>query len=405
MVYNILMPNEPQNPSDISVNSIAAPSQQDDNVPPSVPNPQQHKPVPAPPKPAEERQQPTPPPPSPQPVIKSGKPQFKSPPIMWEQTQDVLSKMETKLGGKVISYFTSNSIVSDDVKYFHAHLKNIGFQDRLFFVVVSPGGDGMSAYRIAYLLRNYCRELVLVLPEKAASAATMLCLAADGLMMSPLAYLTAVDTSMVHPLNPKGSDNKPVRVELEEVRRAVSVLANDSKQDSAEVYKAIFNYIHPVAFGSMERSANLSEMLCSDILDLRQNPLSPEQKKTLVDKLNHDYPAHGYPIIKKKARELGLNVLDTDPELDHLLWEYLNMSRYITEPVRTDFTDSYFHSEKVFTLIESVGRKFVVKDVLERRLDPIIKGWTTTKEESKWYSMYETVENGAKKLNVSLIDF
>lgn len=424
------MPDGPQTNSDSSVNSIAVPPVQDaatssdssgvepkiQPVPvplaPKAPNPKPDPFAPVPVTPSDvksSRQSPSlsSTPSSSQHANSQSRVKIKTPPIMWQQTQEILSKIETLLGGKVVSYFTSGTISSGDVKYFHAHLKNIGFQDRLFFVVVSPGGDGMSAYRIAYLLRNYCKELVIVLPEKAASAATMLCLAADSLMMSPLSYLTAVDTSMAHPLNPKGPDNRPVRVELEEVKRAISVLENSGSgdQDKVDIYKTIFNYIHPVAFGSMERSSNLSEMLCSDILDLRQSPPDMEEKKILVDKLNHDFPSHGYPIIKKKARELGLNVVDTGSDLDNLLWDYLNIVRYIMEPVRTDFTDSYFHSEVIPTLIESVDRRFVVKDVIERRLDPIIKGWTTTKEEYKWYSTYESEVDGKKKLNISLIDF
>jgi ATP-dependent protease ClpP protease subunit len=326
---------------------------------------------------------------------------------MWEQTQAILSKIEQKLGGKVVSYYTTGSIVADDVKYFYAHLKDIGYQDKLFFVLKSEGGDGKSAYRIASMLRNFCNELTIVIPEQAASAATMLSLAADKIIMTPLAYFTAVDTSIVHPLNPKDKNNSPVSIELEEVKKAVNVLLEEKsdKTDKLEVYKTIFNYIHPVAFGAMERTLNLSERLCKDILALRKDPPSDEEASKLINVLNQEYPSHVYPITRKKARELGLNVIDSDPELDSLLWSFININRYITEPVRTDINDSFFHTEKMINLIESTGRRLVVTNILERRLDPIIKGWTTLKDEYKWLAVYEAMEEGQKKVKVSFVDF
>ncbi|NMB70398.1 hypothetical protein GYA27_04345 [candidate division WWE3 bacterium] len=331
---------------------------------------------------------------------------FKKPPLMWADSQQILGSIEKKLGGPVVSYYTTGSIVGDDVKYFYTHLKNIGHKEKIFFVLYSSGGDGRSAYRIASLLRSFCDELVIVIPEIAASAATMLALAGDSVVMTPLAYLTAVDTSLTHPLNPKDKSNNPVRVELEEVKRAASTLIKPDNQDkdNLEAYKIMFNYIHPVAFGSMERASNLSEMLCKDILNLRRNPISADEAEKLTVKLNRDYPSHGYPITRKKAREIGIPVVDSDAELDTLLWKYINVNRFLTEPVRTDISDSFFHTETYLNTIESVGRRIAVKQITERRLDPIVKGWTTLRDEFKWEALYEVDENGEKKVMISRLD-
>jgi hypothetical protein len=331
----------------------------------------------------------------------------KLPPVMWSDTQETLKNIEKKLGGPVLSYFTSLSIVGDDVKYFYTHLRDIGFQKKLFFIIASSGGDGKSAYRIAALLKNYCDELVVVIPEIAASAATMLSLAGDSVIMTPLSFLTAVDTSITHPLNPKDRDNNPVRVELEEIRRAVEVLSKSKTEnsDNYEIYKTIFSYIHPVAFGSMERTSTLSEMLCQDMLSLRKVTLDPTAASTLINKLNHEYPAHGYPITRQKAKSLGLPIVDSDDELNNMLWRYLNANRVLTEPVRTDFTDSYFHKETYINAIESVGRRLACRNSVERRLDPIIKGWTTLREEYKWEALFEVEKDGQKKLQISTLNF
>lgn len=335
-------------------------------------------------------------------------PVFKKPPIVWKETQQILSMIEKKLGGKVVTYYISPGwqMVQDDVKYFYSHLKNIEHQQKLFFILVSPGGSGMSAWRIASLLSNFCDELCIVLPEMAASAATMLSLAADELIMTPLAYLTAVDTSLYHPLNPRDSKNEPVSVELDEVKRAIKLLSKDKEENLSEAYKVVFNYIHPVALGAVERSTNLSEMLCQSIIDLRRKSiLSPEVKKRIIDQLNSGYPTHGYPIPRHKAKELGLNVRDTDKELDDYLWILINTYRFMTEPARTDINQSSIHTETFTKVIESLGSRLVVHHTVERRLDPIIKGWSTFKDEFHWISIFEKEENGENKIKMSYLDF
>lgn len=335
---------------------------------------------------------------------------IKKPPLVWTETQDLLSRIEKKLGGKVVSYYVGPDwqMAQDDVKYFYSHLKNFGWQEKLFFILVSGGGNGMSAWRIASLLSNFCDELVVVLPERAASAATMLSLAADKIIMTPLAYLTAVDTSLFHPLNPKDNTNRPVSVELDEVQRAVNILIQNQKPkgDRSEAYRNIFNYIHPVAFGAMERSANLSEMLCRDILELRKkNPLDEKTKKAVIERLNTGYPAHGYPIPRHRARELGLSIAYSDQELDGLLWNLINTYRFLTEPVRTDLGPASIHTETVAKLIESVNSRFILDNINERRLDSIIKGWSTFKDEFRWISFFEKEEAGQKKILQSFLAF
>ena len=338
---------------------------------------------------------------SPQSAIK-----IKSPPLVWNETQEVLRKIEQKLQGRVVTYFTAAgwSIVGDDVKYFYSHLKNIGFQEKLYFILISSGGDGTSAYRIAALLKEFCKELVIVLPERAASAATMLSLAGDAVLMTPLAYLTAVDTSLMHPLNPKDKTNSPIRVELEEVKRAVKRLSEGENPNTLEVYKTLFNYVHPVALGAMERSTNLSEMVCRDIMELRRNvPYSDDVKNKLIDKLNTWYPMHGYPIPRDKAKELGIPIIASDSELDALLWDLMNNYIYFTEPVRTDLSDSFLHTETMTKIIESTGTRLFMRNTLERKLDPIIKGWSVFKDEFKWMWAYEKEENGQKQVKVSYL--
>ena len=346
----------------------------------------------------------SPPPPSKKPT------EIKHPPLVYDKTQGLLAEIEKKLGGRVVSYYIhpGGGMVQDDVKYFYSHLKNIGRQEKLYFILVSSGGDGQSAWRIASLLNSFCNELIIVLPEMAASAATILSLAADELIMTPLAYLTAVDTSLYHPLNPRDNKNNSVPVGLDEVKRAIKMLTENVKEETSlhEIYKTIFSYIHPVALGAVERSTNLSEMLCRNIIELRKkNKVAPELVTEIIRRLNSSYPSHTYPIPRHKARELGLTVTDSDKELDNLLWQLANTYRFMAEPARTDYSETYYRSEVTPKFIESLGSRIFLSNVIEKRLDSIIKGWFILRDEFRWISAFEKEENGKKEFKLSYLDF
>ncbi len=57
-----------------------------------------------------------------------------------------------------------------------------------------------------------------LVPLECASAATMIALGADRILMGPTAYLTAVDTSLNHALSPVDRDNDRVSVSLNELQ-------------------------------------------------------------------------------------------------------------------------------------------------------------------------------------------
>ena len=57
----------------------------------------------------------------------------------------------------------------------------------------SPGGDGEIAVRLLRAMQALCSSLTMIVPEMAKSAATIMCLGADELLVSPGSDLRPVD--------------------------------------------------------------------------------------------------------------------------------------------------------------------------------------------------------------------
>jgi hypothetical protein len=63
----------------------------------------------------------------------------------------------------------------------------------LHVVLASPGGDGETAIRMVRSLQTRCTELTVIVPDMAKSAATLLCLGANRILMGPGGDLGPVD--------------------------------------------------------------------------------------------------------------------------------------------------------------------------------------------------------------------
>src|SRR5690606_18510969 len=148
-------------------------------------------------------------------------------------TQAVINSISEMIDGDFISYWISvnSSIVRDDVIAFYEILKNNRKKDKLYLFIKSSGGSGEASLRIVNLLRKYYKEIVAFIPLDCASAATMLALGADLIKMGPLAYLTAIDTSITHHLSPLDNFNNRVSVSQNELSRVLNLWDSNKNEN------------------------------------------------------------------------------------------------------------------------------------------------------------------------------
>ena len=135
------------------------------------------------------------------------------PPVLFSKTQELIRKIENYTDGKLICYWNSinGSVCQNDVQAFYEITKDLNTEKAIYFFVKSHGGDGKASLRIVNLIRQHTQKLISLVPLECASAATMLVLGSDRIEMGPLAYLTAVDTSLTHDLSPVDKNNSLVR--------------------------------------------------------------------------------------------------------------------------------------------------------------------------------------------------
>lgn len=84
-------------------------------------------------------------------------------------------------------------IFSDAVTFLEELIHDADSAQDLHLMLVSPGGNGEAAVRLVRSMQARCRELTVIIPTEAKSAATLLCLGAHHIVMAPFSDLGPVD--------------------------------------------------------------------------------------------------------------------------------------------------------------------------------------------------------------------
>jgi hypothetical protein len=310
----------------------------------------------------------------------------KAPPVLVAETQAKIAELSQRLDAPLICYWISEhgSICHNDVVAMNEILKGIDRCKILYLFIKSDGGNGQVSLRLVNLLRRKCQRLVALVPLNCESAATMLALGADEIHMGPMAFLTAVDTSIRHDMSPIDKDNDRVQVGTNELQRIISLW--ESKRDRAgkNPYEELYKYVHPLVVGAVDRAGSLATMLCNQILSYHVKDAA--LRKRIAHRLNNDYPSHGYPIVLREAHQLGLNAVEMAPDLERDLIGLSECYSEMSQRCRTDFDEFNHHDNEIVNIHETTGIQIyyqVDKDWHFRQND---RTWVFTNEKSNWHA-------------------
>ncbi len=304
--------------------------------------------------------------------------QVAKPPILMERTQPVLERLSAALGEPVFTYWnsTKGAICQNDVAGLYALVRDTGPLERLSLFIKSDGGSGQAALRMVNLLRRYVKHLTVLAPLECQSAATMLALGADRIIMGPLAHLSAVDTSLTHDLSPIDRDNDRVSVSNDELLRVIRLWTEQAKDSTTNPYQALFPYVHPLVIGAVDRSSALSTRICEEILSYHME--DADRAREISNILNSGYPSHNYPITLREASRIGLNVEPMEDCVNGLLFELNEIYSEMGQSATTDFDEKNSHDNSILNVLEAAGL------LIYFQLD---KDWHYRSEERRWVAL------------------
>ncbi len=242
--------------------------------------------------------------------------------------KELLERLEEKRGSRIVTYVTGDRqpfnarVAGDVVPLLNKQLEKFGKCKKISLFLYTSGGDMLAPIRIVKLIRNHCDDFEVLIPYKAHSAGTLICLGADKIVMGKLGELTPVDPSTGHPFNPQNPNNHQKKLEISvEDLNSYFLFAKEKagvKDDQMnEVYKLLVDKLHPLSIGNAYRAYRMSKMLTERLLSLHVNIEQEKEKvKKIVKEITGDITIHAYPIDRGEAEDMGLKVETPDEETE-----------------------------------------------------------------------------------------
>ncbi|WP_034059707.1 SDH family Clp fold serine proteinase [Lacinutrix jangbogonensis] len=244
---------------------------------------------------------------------------------------DNYKKLESLRNSKVLVYCTSDrpkaetSIGSDILAPFADHLDKIGDVDKITLFLYSNGGNTLAGWSLANLIRSYCKDFEVIVPFKCQSAATLISLAANRIVMTKQATLGPIDPSTNGHMNPEATINGKkikVPVSVEHINGYLEMAKNDfnitNSEDLSTIYLKLSDKIHPLSLGHVYKSRAQIQMLAEKLL--KNHEIEAENIPKVINFLCSDSGSHDYTIYRKEAKEaLGLNIENPDEALNTVI--------------------------------------------------------------------------------------
>ena len=186
----------------------------------------------------------------------------------------------------------------------------------LDLLLTSLGGDGETALRMGSMCHGERDHFRIIVADMAASAATLLSLATETIVMSDTSTLGPIDPQVLLP-------DRGQYIPAKDIVSIVEDLEDRTRQNpqAFELYVSLLADVDAILYQRAKAAIARTEELVPELLQLRQNPPSMEDMKRTAEHLQR-HAMHSATIGHLQAEQLGLPVLYMSPQLDDwdMLW-------------------------------------------------------------------------------------
>ena len=307
-----------------------------------------------------------------------------------ESRTTLLKKIQELRNSNVLVYFTgdrrptSAAIAEDAVRPLYEHLLALAEttpqRGKIDLFLYSRGGDVSVPWRIVSMFREFCEEFCVLIPYKAHSAATMISMGADQIVMGKKAELGPIDPTLVRSIVGETAV-PPTEISVEDMFSYISFMrekANISDQVAlAQVMSQLAEHLTPLTLGRVNRQYSHIRLVARKLLTSHKQKMEESKIGTIVDALTEKMYSHGHAIGRVEAAEIGLPVEMPNDELEKLIWnlyiEYETLLQ-LNDPLDPEELMEQENNDQVkervlLAVIESTQKQHVVEAnaVFQRR--------------------------------------
>jgi hypothetical protein len=274
--------------------------------------------------------------------------------VAYAQRRELITRLEEIRGSRVLCYFMSDRLThpaglpfntqlgNEAQLFFIDKLRTIGSARNLDLFLYTRGGDINAVWPLVSLLREHCEHLTVIVPFRAHSAGTLICLGADEILLTGRSELSPIDPTTGNQFNPADPANPHNRfgISVEDVSAYFNLSKTTGIEQEpfrVEIFKELTRMVHPLALGNVQRVTLQIRELARRLLALHMNEETDTVKiDGIINSLTVKFYSHLHAITRKEAiRLLGDWVhLPTDEE-EPVIWDLFNSYAEVLELRKT----------------------------------------------------------------------
>ena len=262
----------------------------------------------------------------------------------------------------------------------------------LDLILTSPGGSPEAAEAIMWYLRSRFDHIRAVVPIAAMSAATMMSLACDEILMGTHSQLGPIDPQLTL-LTPEGPRSAPAQAILDQFQ-----MAKEECRDPRNIgaWLPLLRSLLPGLIAQCIHSREQAERFVAEQLEAHMLEGDPDKAKAVAAwfaDFSH-FKSHGRPVTIHDALRLGLNVtrLEDNQELQDLV---LSVHHAVRHTFNNTGTTKLIENHHGRAYLEMMGQVVVQKE--ERGTLPLAKEQPSANREQRRQNRQSGRQSGRRR--------
>lgn len=251
---------------------------------------------------------------------------------MSAQRVALIQQIEESRQSRLLTYVCSDrqgagaQIGEDAVRPMYDHVRRIGKTEKIDLFLYSRGGAVEVPWKMISMLREFCSNLSVLIPYRAHSAATMIALGCDQILMGSKGELGPIDPAMSR-ITQDGGTAMEEQIRVEDVMSFVGFLKEKAglgdQTALASNVSILAEKLTPQLLGSIYRTHSHIRMVARKLLTARSQRMDDQQIGLIIESLAEKTYLHGHGIGRREAKELGLPMVDPPQEVEEAMWALL----------------------------------------------------------------------------------
>ncbi len=225
------------------------------------------------------------------------------------ELKEQLRLLSEKRKATAMLFYTSGDIDYYKASYFLRILRKEPKIENLDLIIDSGGGDITMAVKIVNICKNYSKKFTVIVPFFAKSAATMIALSADDLILGKAGELGPIDPQVKHPALDMFFPASSIENALEFIESSSDPYIKMTMADKLD----------PFLIGAYNRTIDEATQYLLEVPSVKNS----ENKQEIIETFTKKYADHGFPITQDICRSLNFDFSFefNDDEIENIVYD------------------------------------------------------------------------------------